>query len=107
MYPKPPKAFFPKEGDITTLRLCSYCGHALAQYRGIVEKKPASLLPETAPISSLEEQSSFVPDTSSQKLVSTDDDKDATDTPIEVWDEWFFCNEEHQQDFHAGKVYKR
>ena len=39
MYPKPPKAFFPQAGDVTTLRICDYCGHELAQYRGIVEKK--------------------------------------------------------------------
>lgn len=36
MYPKPPKAFFPKEGDDTSLRHCHYCGHALATYRGIL-----------------------------------------------------------------------
>lgn len=38
MYPKPPKAFFPKEGDDTTLRTCDECGHSLATYRGILEK---------------------------------------------------------------------
>ncbi|WP_228141148.1 hypothetical protein [Moraxella sp. HMSC061H09] len=42
MYPKPPKAFFPKEGDDTSVRHCHYCGHALATYRGILlnEKQP-------------------------------------------------------------------
>ncbi|MDO4895176.1 hypothetical protein [Moraxella sp.] len=37
MYPKPPKAFFPQEGDDTTLRTCHHCGHQLATYRGILE----------------------------------------------------------------------
>ncbi|WP_049236651.1 hypothetical protein U0021_06730 [Moraxella canis] len=36
MYPKPPKAFFPKEGDDTSLRHCHHCGHELATYRGIL-----------------------------------------------------------------------
>ncbi|UNU73734.1 hypothetical protein LU293_02150 [Moraxella nasovis] len=36
MYPKPPRDFFPKEGDDTSLRHCDYCGHSLATYRGIV-----------------------------------------------------------------------
>lgn len=36
MYPKPPKAFFPQEGDDTTLRTCHYCGHQLATFRGIL-----------------------------------------------------------------------
>lgn len=37
MYPKPPKAFFPKEGDDTTIRTCDECGHSLATYRGVLE----------------------------------------------------------------------
>ncbi|MFB6348123.1 hypothetical protein ACFBZI_01470 [Moraxella sp. ZJ142] len=39
MYPKPPKAFFPQEGDDTSLRQCHYCGHQLATYRGILLQK--------------------------------------------------------------------
>lgn len=34
MYPKPPKAFFPKDGDDTSIRTCHYCGQKLATYRG-------------------------------------------------------------------------
>lgn len=37
MYPKPPKAFFPKQGDDTSPRTCDYCGHSLATYRGILQ----------------------------------------------------------------------
>lgn len=37
MYPKPPKHFFAQEGDDTTVRTCSYCGHSLATYRGILQ----------------------------------------------------------------------
>lgn len=36
MYPKPPQAFFPKEGDDTTVRQCHQCQHHLATYRGIL-----------------------------------------------------------------------
>lgn len=36
MYPKPPKAFFPKQGDDTSLRRCHHCGHELATYRGLL-----------------------------------------------------------------------
>lgn len=39
MYPKPPKAFFAKEGDDTSLRQCLHCGHSLATYRGILEQE--------------------------------------------------------------------
>ena len=41
MYPKPPANFLPKEGD-TSIRKCSYCGHTLATYRGILEKQGES-----------------------------------------------------------------
>ena len=37
MYPKPPKNFMPKEGDDTSIRICDYCGHSLATYRGILQ----------------------------------------------------------------------
>lgn len=36
MYPKPPKHFFPKQGDDTTLRTCHVCHHRLATYRGVL-----------------------------------------------------------------------
>lgn len=38
MYPKPPKSFLPQEGDDTSIRTCSYCGHELATYRGILQQ---------------------------------------------------------------------
>lgn len=41
MYPKPPKHYYPKEGDVITPRTCDYCGHDLAEYRGVLEPKPA------------------------------------------------------------------
>lgn len=36
MYPKPPKAFFAKIGDDTSVRACVVCGHTLATYRGVL-----------------------------------------------------------------------
>lgn len=63
MYPKPPKHFFPKEGDDTSIRRCDYCHHELATYRGILQM---------------------------------------TDNEAK---EYFFCNEQHQANFFAGKTY--
>lgn len=58
MYPRPPKGYLqPQAGDVVTPRTCNFCGHSLAEYRGIVEG------------------------------------------------DLFFCNAEHQADFHLGKVY--
>ncbi|WP_019672253.1 hypothetical protein [Psychrobacter lutiphocae] len=47
MYPKPPKAFMPKAGDVITPRECSLCGYPLAEYRGVLEAKPESALDES------------------------------------------------------------
>lgn len=95
MYPKPPKDFFPKAGDITTLRRCNFCGHELAQYRGIVENKPssASLPSDTA------KNTTPIELTSQQSLVAPVDDAISQD-------EWFFCNAEHQASFHANETYQ-
>ncbi|MDN6276286.1 MAG: hypothetical protein L0J61_04510 [Psychrobacter sp.] len=82
MYPRPPKSMMPKEGDVVTPRNCSFCGHSLAEYRGVLETKPVTAVtdPATDCDSSVDEEKS------NQEL--------------------FFCNYEHQADFHAGKVYK-
>lgn len=38
MYPRPPKGYLlPQAGDVVTPRTCDFCGHSLAEYRGIVE----------------------------------------------------------------------
>lgn len=75
MYPRPPKSMMPKEGDVTTPRQCNFCGNSLAEYRGVLETS-----------SHLETEGE-----SNRKV-------DAHKT-------LFFCNYEHQADFHAGKVY--
>ncbi|WP_296245857.1 MULTISPECIES: hypothetical protein [unclassified Psychrobacter] len=72
MYPRAPKSMMPKKGDVTTPRQCDFCGHHLAEYRGVLETQPVS-----------EEESL----TAANK-------------------ELFFCNYEHQADFHAGKTYQ-
>ncbi len=36
MYPKPPKRFFPKDGDDTSLRTCRVCHNSLPTYRGVL-----------------------------------------------------------------------
>jgi len=79
MYPRPPKSMMPQTGDVVTPRTCDFCGNSLAEYRGVLETKPASVTTNTAQ-----------PSAGSMK----------TDSNV-----LFFCNYEHQADYHAGKVY--
>ena len=74
MYPRAPKSMMPQEGDVTEPRNCNFCGHSLAEYRGVLETK-----------------------TVASKSAASDPTKDNA---------LFFCNYEHQADFHAGKSYK-
>ncbi|MGP4714057.1 MULTISPECIES: hypothetical protein [unclassified Psychrobacter] len=80
MYPRAPKSMMPKEGDVTTPRICNFCGHSLAEYRGVVE--------HASPVINHEANATT---TSAVQLDKTG--------------ELFFCNYEHQADFHAGKTY--
>ena len=66
MYPRPPQSMMPKEGDVTTPRNCDYCGHSLAEYRGVLENN-----------------------------------SNATETGEAG--AWFFCNYEHQAEFHKAR----
>lgn len=77
MYPRAPKSMMPKKGDIITPRQCDFCGNSLAEYRGVLE---SAVNADT--------------NTTSESI-----DKSASG-------ELFFCNYEHQADFHAGKVYQ-
>ena len=81
MYPRAPKSMMPKEGDVTTPRQCNFCGNSLAEYRGVLETG------QTTP------------------SVATDSDSN-TEADVKGSQELFFCNYEHQADFHAGKTYK-
>lgn len=79
MYPRAPKSMMPQKGDITTPRNCNFCGHSLAEYRGVLE-------------------------TNTEAAMAADDV--VTDDANDKNNELFFCNYEHQADFHAGKVYQ-
>ncbi|MDV2859946.1 hypothetical protein R0I52_04390 [Psychrobacter sp. CAM01] len=79
MYPRPPKSMMPQKGDVVTPRTCDFCGNSLAEYRGVLETKPASVTANAA------QPSAGSMETDSNVL--------------------FFCNYEHQADYHAGKVY--
>ncbi|WP_298908795.1 hypothetical protein [uncultured Psychrobacter sp.] len=81
MYPRAPKSMMPKKGDVTTPRQCSFCGNSLAEYRGVLETKPVFM----------EENST----------VANQSDNSIADNKV-----LFFCNYEHQADFHAGKTYQ-
>ena len=76
MYPRAPQSMMPKEGDVTTPRNCDFCGNSLAEYRGVLEKKPNVAADSTIQVNELHNN------------------------------ELFFCNYEHQADFHAGKSYQ-
>lgn len=82
MYPRAPKSMMPKEGDVITPRACSYCGNHLAEYRGVLETK------------ALETNAAAATEDSSTANGNSD-----ADTAL------FFCNYDHQADFHAGKNY--
>ena len=81
MYPRAPKSMMPKKGDVTTTRQCNFCGNSLAEYRGVLETKPVFM----------EENST----------VANQSDNSIADNKV-----LFFCNYEHQADFHAGKTYQ-
>lgn len=81
MYPRAPKSMMPQDGDVTTPRICNFCGHSLAEYRGVLE-------------------------TNTEAALSTDSVITAANNTTNNHNELFFCNYEHQADFHAGKVYK-
>ncbi len=84
MYPRAPKSMMPQKGDVTTPRQCNYCGHSLAEYRGVLETKPQAAMASEGKVTI-------------DSVIADSDDKS---------NELFFCNYEHQADFHAGKVYQ-
>lgn len=99
MYPRAPKSMMPKEGDVTTVRNCNFCGHSLAEYRGVVETK--AIAPETSsaePSKAKLGKSTFADNASNIDSV--------VQTQTNHQQELFFCNYEHQADFHAGKTYQ-
>lgn len=91
MYPRAPKSMMPQEGDVTTPRNCNFCGHSLAEYRGVLETAPAD-----AEINS---------ELASDADINTEIDSGVA-TTTQANNELFFCNYEHQADFHAGKSYR-
>ncbi|WP_435979120.1 hypothetical protein [Psychrobacter sp. DM4] len=86
MYPRAPRSMMPQEGDVTTPRVCNFCSHSLAEYRGVVE---------TMPLSSTENET-----------LQTNSSAMTTNPTLNQTNELFFCNYEHQADFHAGKTYR-
>ena len=85
MYPRAPKSMMPQKGDVTTPRACDFCGHSLAEYRGVIETK------------------AIAHETVATEGVTTD----TMTTELSKDNTLFFCNYEHQADFHAGRDYER
>ena len=86
MYPRAPKSMMPKKGDVITPRQCDFCGNSLAEYRGVLE---SNINAKTIDVSA----------DADANMASEIMGKSASG-------ELFFCNYEHQADFHAGKVYQ-
>lgn len=86
MYPRAPKSMMPKDGDVTTPRICDFCGNSLAEYRGVLETN----VTHTATAVNAGH-------TATTQNVEAELTKD---------NDLFFCNYEHQADFHAGKTYR-
>ncbi|WP_440826478.1 hypothetical protein [Psychrobacter cryohalolentis] len=86
MYPRAPKSMMPKKGDVITPRQCDFCGNSLAEYRGVLE---SNINAKTIDVSA----------DADANIASEVMDKSASG-------ELFFCNYEHQADFHAGKIYQ-
>ncbi len=127
MYPKPPKAFMPQEGDIVTARDCDFCGHPLAEYRGVLEQKPQSALSPTELAAStrnlavqkqasqhdnkpdsplVDEQKHKGLSRQQKKAIQQALDKQQQEAfqqqqAVKKMTTWFFCNYEHQAAFHA------
>lgn len=130
MYPKPPKEIMPQEGDIITPRDCSLCGYPLAEYRGVLETKPQAQITEaqqkqlqalTEEVATLEQQiASYekqASDKAHQKSLSRQHKKQARATyeqnqkqlfekkqALKQITTWFFCNYDHQADFHTQQA---
>lgn len=130
MYPKPPKEFMPKKGDIITPRDCDFCGYPLAEYRGVIEAIPQAQLAEadqtqvaqlTAEVAAIKEQilahETAVNDKAHQKTLTRQQKKQASaqyeqlqkqlfekNQQLKKMTSWFFCNYDHQADFHANRA---
>ncbi|SUD90106.1 hypothetical protein [Psychrobacter phenylpyruvicus] len=130
MYPKPPKEFMPKKGDIITPRDCDLCGYPLAEYRGVIEAIPQAQLAEaeqtqvtqlTAEVAAINEQilayETTVNDKAHQKTLTRQQKKQASaqyeqlqkqlfekNQQLKKMTSWFFCNYDHQADFHANRA---
>lgn len=94
MYPRAPRSMMPQEGDVTEPRNCNFCGNSLAEYRGVVETAPTELNPD----------STITSDTAS--IITSDTETTTKTSSTKANGELFFCNYEHQADFHAGRIYK-
>lgn len=99
MYPKPPKHLYPQEGDVVSPRFCDECGHPLAQYRGVIEPMPEQQSShdhaDTVNASKFCQQREIALRKGNDKEVAE------LDALIDQWQtQWFFCNYEHQVQFH-------
>ncbi|SJM67405.1 hypothetical protein [Psychrobacter piechaudii] len=129
MYPKPPKEFMPKKGDVTTPRDCDSCGYPLAEYRGVTEAIPQAQLTEadqaqvaelTTEVEAIRQQilayEASVNDKAHQKGLTRQQKKQAStqyeqlqkqlfekNQQLKKMSSWFFCNYDHQADFHANR----
>lgn len=127
MYPKPPKAFMPKEGDVVIPRECDYCGYPLAEYRGVLETKPDTRITteKRAELKRLhEELKSYSAESLGANEIKAamlkgksrkqkkeirlaheqrQKQRFKKEQEIKKITSWFFCNYEHQTKYHESK----
>lgn len=130
MYPKPPKEFMPKKGDVITPRDCDFCGYPLAEYRGVMETIPKAQIAEAeqkqiselaAEVEAIKQQvlshEAAAKDKAHQKTLTRQQKKQASaqyeqlqkqlfekNQQLKKMTSWFFCNYDHQADFHAKRA---
>ncbi|MBP2280091.1 uncharacterized protein H4W00_000904 [Psychrobacter sp. PL19] len=106
MYPRAPKSMMPQKGDVIEPRNCNFCGNSLAEYRGVIETAPTELnssINSDITNDSVSDTTNAVSDTIN---TASDLDSPIKDSSTKANGELFFCNYEHQADFHAGKTYQ-
>lgn len=133
MYPKPPKEFMPKAGDVITPRECDFCGYPLAEYRGVMETIPEAQITDSDQqnIADLQQQVAELErhittyekqaaDKTQLKNLTRQQKKQAQieyekqqqqlfqkKQAIKKMTTWFFCNYEHQANFNQNQKTKQ
>jgi uncharacterized protein len=100
MYPRAPKSMMPQKGDVTTPRNCDFCGNSLAEYRGVLETNTVILASDTDTNATVN-ATNAIDDVDTSATINAEQQLDK----VAASNQLFFCNYEHQADYHAGRSY--